>query len=58
MVKQKEQIFVKQKNKNGEAEGEGIGEAKEAGVGEAKGLELVNQEKELVKQEQQRFGEA
>jgi hypothetical protein len=28
-----------------------IGEAKEAGVGEAIDLELVNQEKELAKQE-------
>jgi len=42
---------VKQKNKNGEAEGEGNGEAKEAVVCEVKELELVNHEKELVKQE-------
>jgi hypothetical protein len=36
MVKQKEQVLVKQKNRNGEVEGEWISEAKEAGAGEAK----------------------
>jgi hypothetical protein len=42
MGKQKEQVLVKQKNRNGEVEEEEIGEAEEDGIGEAKGLELVN----------------
>ncbi len=44
---------MKQKNRNSAAEGAGVRKAKEAGIVEANGLELVNPEKELVKQEKQ-----
>ncbi len=50
--------MVKQKNRNGEAEGAGIGEAKEGGVGEAKGLKLVNPREGACQAKEAGIGEA